>query len=113
MLGPRLTPKQCHLLASERHQLLQGQLGHLDILVVPLVAERRDHRDLLGQVPVHEVSNLLAHAGVAVILLTQVPLVKVQLEDVLVDVDDAPIRAFSEPSDPGSEIVLIVVDGDI
>ena len=63
--------------------------------------------------PVHEVSNLLAHADVAVILLTQVPLVKVQLEDVLRDVDDAPVRAFPEPSDPGSEIVLIVVDGDI
>ena len=58
-------------------------------------------------------NNLLAHAGVGLELLAQVPLIQVQLKNVLRDVHDAPVRTFAEPPDPGPEVVAVVDESHV
>ena len=76
---------------SECQQLLHGRLWHLDVLVAPSEADRRDHRERLEEVPVHKGCDLLAYTVVGLVRSTQVASVEVDLEELRVDGHDTPV----------------------
>ena len=110
----RLCGQIGHARPRVRHQLLHGLVGHLDVLVAPLEVERLDQRHLAAhEVLVAEGGDMLANAVVGLEGATQVATVHVGLEDVGVDEHGSAFLVALQPSDPGREPLLVVVDGDL